>query len=42
VDEFRASYKANPDFIPAASWAARTLYYFDSDYLPDMTATSGC
>jgi tetratricopeptide (TPR) repeat protein len=35
VDEFRASYKANPDFIPAASWAARTLYYFDSDYLPD-------
>jgi tetratricopeptide (TPR) repeat protein len=32
VDEFRASYLANPDFVPAASWAARTLYSFDSHY----------
>ncbi|HEX4807828.1 MAG TPA: hypothetical protein VH325_02795 [Bryobacteraceae bacterium] len=32
VDEFRASFQANPDFIPAAAWAAITLNAFSDNY----------
>lgn len=32
VVEFRASFQANPDFVPAAAWAAITLNSFNDSY----------